>query len=201
MRLSQTHSRSGKCRELEHWEPWSGVSNRSTTRRRYCDWGRGRKTEIGHSGQFYYSLNIRRIGKGTLAEKALLVVLPPEDEFPYAVCVNSEVMSSDGSTSLASKSVRITPMMAHELIQILRKENVEFVVAPYEADAQLAYLSNLDADKGGIDVVITEDSDLIAYGCQAVIFKMDRYGKGEELLLDRVFNFVSDELSFKNFDK
>ncbi|KAJ0983363.1 hypothetical protein J5N97_011618 [Dioscorea zingiberensis] len=69
------------------------------------------------------------------------------------------------------------------------------------ADAQLVYLSNLDADKGGIDAVITEDSDLIAYGCQAVIFKMDRYGKGEELLLDRVFNFVSDVLSFKNFDK
>ncbi|KAJ0962745.1 hypothetical protein J5N97_027867 [Dioscorea zingiberensis] len=99
------------------------------------------------------------------------------------------------------KAVRITPMMAHELIQILRKENVEFVVAPYEADAQLAYLSNLDADKGGIDAVITEDSDLIAYGCQAVIFKMDRYGKGEELLLDRVFNSVSGELSFKIFDK
>ena len=52
--------------------------------------------------------------------------------------------------------------------QILRKENVEFVVAPYEADAQLAYLSTLNADKGGVDAVITEDSDLMAYGCQAV---------------------------------
>ncbi|KAJ0985365.1 hypothetical protein J5N97_003721 [Dioscorea zingiberensis] len=38
----------------------------------------------------------------TLAEKALLVVLPPEDEFPYTVCVNSEVMSFDGSTPMAS---------------------------------------------------------------------------------------------------
>lgn len=53
-------------------------------------------------------------------------------------------------------------------LQILRTENIEFVVAPYEADAQLAYLSNLEADKGGIVAVITEDSDLMAYGCRAV---------------------------------
>ncbi|KAH7658537.1 XPG/Rad2 endonuclease protein [Dioscorea alata] len=106
-----------------------------------------------------------------------------------------------GAVELFQRAVRITPSMAHQLIQILRKENVEFVVAPYEADAQLAYLSTLDADKGGVDAVITEDSDLIAYFCQAVIFKMDRYGNGEELLLDRVFNSVSNELSFKNFDK
>lgn len=52
--------------------------------------------------------------------------------------------------------------------QILRSERVEFIVAPYEADAQLAYLSSLDSDQGGIAAVITEDSDLIAYGCQAV---------------------------------
>ena len=39
---------------------------------------------------------------GTLAEKALLAVLPPEDEFPYTVRINSEVMASDGSTSMAS---------------------------------------------------------------------------------------------------
>lgn len=39
---------------------------------------------------------------GTLAEKALLAVLPPEEAFPYTVRINSEVMSSDGSTSMAS---------------------------------------------------------------------------------------------------
>lgn len=39
---------------------------------------------------------------GTLAEKALLAVLPPEEEFPYTVRINSEVMASDGSTSMAT---------------------------------------------------------------------------------------------------
>ncbi|OAY79355.1 Polyribonucleotide nucleotidyltransferase 2, mitochondrial [Ananas comosus] len=47
-------------------------------------------------------LNRREVGHGTLAEKALLAVLPPENDFPYAVRVNSEVMASDGSTSMAS---------------------------------------------------------------------------------------------------
>lgn len=45
-------------------------------------------------------------------------------------------------------------------------------MAPYEADAQLAFLSNLEAEKGGIAAVITEDSDLVAYGCQAVRISM-----------------------------
>ncbi|KAE8668887.1 Polyribonucleotide nucleotidyltransferase 2 [Hibiscus syriacus] len=47
-------------------------------------------------------LNRREVGHGTLAEKALVAVLPPEDDFPYTVRINSEVMASDGSTSMAS---------------------------------------------------------------------------------------------------
>ncbi|XP_074348517.1 polyribonucleotide nucleotidyltransferase 2, mitochondrial isoform X2 [Apium graveolens] len=54
--------------------------------------------EVGKRG----GLNRREVGHGTLAEKALLAVLPPEDDFPYAVRINSEVMASDGSTSMAS---------------------------------------------------------------------------------------------------
>lgn len=47
-------------------------------------------------------LNRREVGHGTLAEKALVAVLPPERDFPYTVRINSEVMSSDGSTSMAT---------------------------------------------------------------------------------------------------
>ena len=53
-------------------------------------------------------------------------------------------------------------------MQTLRSENTEFVVAVYEADAQLAYMSSLESEKGGVAAVIVEDSDLIAHGCQAV---------------------------------
>ena len=44
----------------------------------------------------------REIGHGALAERALLPVLPSEDEFPYAIRVVSEVVSSNGSTSQGS---------------------------------------------------------------------------------------------------
>jgi polyribonucleotide nucleotidyltransferase len=44
----------------------------------------------------------RDIGHGALAERALLAVLPPEEDFPYTLRLVSEVLSSNGSTSMAS---------------------------------------------------------------------------------------------------
>ncbi|HEY3263654.1 MAG TPA: polyribonucleotide nucleotidyltransferase [Actinomycetota bacterium] len=44
----------------------------------------------------------REIGHGALAERALVPVVPPEDEFPYTVRLVSDVLSSNGSTSMAS---------------------------------------------------------------------------------------------------
>lgn len=44
----------------------------------------------------------REIGHGALAERALLPVIPSEEEFPYAIRVVSEVLSSNGSSSMAS---------------------------------------------------------------------------------------------------
>ncbi len=44
----------------------------------------------------------REIGHGALAEKALLPVLPDEDKFPYTIRLVSEVLESNGSTSMAS---------------------------------------------------------------------------------------------------
>ncbi|KAK6261410.1 hypothetical protein QUC31_007226 [Theobroma cacao] len=106
-----------------------------------------------------------------------------------------------GASELFQRAVSITPAMAHQLIHILRSKNIEFVVAPYEADAQLAYLATLEAEKGGVVAVITEDSDLIAYGCPAITFKMDRYGNGEELVLAKVFDSITSKPSFRGFDK
>ena len=44
----------------------------------------------------------RDIGHGALAERALVPVVPPEEEFPYAIRLVSDVLSSNGSTSMAS---------------------------------------------------------------------------------------------------
>ncbi len=44
----------------------------------------------------------REIGHGALAERAILPILPPQEEFPYVLRVVSEVLSSNGSTSMGS---------------------------------------------------------------------------------------------------
>jgi polyribonucleotide nucleotidyltransferase len=54
----------------------------------------------------------REIGHGALAETALRTVIPPEDEFPYTIRVVSEVMSSNGSTSMASVCGSTLALMA-----------------------------------------------------------------------------------------
>jgi len=44
----------------------------------------------------------REIGHGALAERALIPVLPPKDKFPYTILLVSEILSSNGSSSMAS---------------------------------------------------------------------------------------------------
>eukprot|EP01071_Lankesteria_metandrocarpae_P009517 Lankesteria_metandrocarpae@DN5212_c1_g1_i11.p1 len=60
--------------------------------------------------------------------------------------------------------VSISHDMAHDLLEASRKIGVESIVAPYEADAQLAFFSTT----GYIDGVFSEDSDLLVYGCLRV---------------------------------
>ncbi|THD21755.1 hypothetical protein D915_007644 [Fasciola hepatica] len=72
------------------------------------------------------------------------------------------------------RSVFVTPQMANDVLVAARKMGVDCIVAPYEADAQLAYLNRA----GYADLIITEDSDLLLFGCKQVIFKLDLTGSG-----------------------
>ncbi len=56
---------------------------------------------VGEAGRFI-GPGRREIGHGALAERSLVPVLPPEDAFPYSIRVVSEIMASNGSTSMAS---------------------------------------------------------------------------------------------------
>lgn len=71
------------------------------------------------------------------------------------------------------KAVDVTPSMARELIEELKALGVPYVVAPYEADAQLAYLEK----QGLISGVLSEDSDLLVFGVQCLLTKLDQYGE------------------------
>lgn len=80
------------------------------------------------------------------------------------------------------QGVRVTWSMCNDVIQALKEAEVEFIVAPYEADAQLAFLIM----SGQAKAVITEDGDLAAYGCTKIFTKMDRFGQGVEVDLTKL---------------
>lgn len=56
---------------------------------------------VGECGRFGFTSR-REIGHGNLAERSLLPVLPSEDDFPYAIRIVSDIMESNGSSSMAS---------------------------------------------------------------------------------------------------
>ncbi|MGH7994862.1 MAG: polyribonucleotide nucleotidyltransferase, partial [Opitutaceae bacterium] len=56
---------------------------------------------VGETGRFG-APGRREVGHGALAERSLVPVLPPEDNFPYSIRITSEIMASNGSTSMAS---------------------------------------------------------------------------------------------------
>lgn len=91
-----------------------------------------------------------------------------------------------GKTTLAYNELRgaidITPNMAADVIAECRKLNVKCIVAPYEADAQLYYLEKI----GEIQAIISEDSDLLVFGCKTLITKLDKYGECVEINRDNL---------------
>ncbi|XP_059474510.1 exonuclease 1 [Neocloeon triangulifer] len=80
------------------------------------------------------------------------------------------------------RSVDVNHSMAIELIRVARKMNVDCIVAPHEADAQLAFLNR----QGLAQVVITEDSDLILFGCSQILYKLDVNGNGLMVRADKL---------------
>ena len=75
------------------------------------------------------------------------------------------------------KAVDVTPEMARRLIDELKKIGVEYIVAPYEADAQLVYLEK----QGIIQGMLSEDSDLLVFGAKCLLTKLDQYGECVEI--------------------
>ncbi len=62
----------------------------------------GPNYSTGEAGRFSYYPGRREIGHGHITENAIKAILPTEDEFPYTIRVVSEILSQNGSTSMAS---------------------------------------------------------------------------------------------------
>eukprot|EP00929_Paragymnodinium_shiwhaense_P008127 TRINITY_DN112069_c0_g1_i1.p1 TRINITY_DN112069_c0_g1~~TRINITY_DN112069_c0_g1_i1.p1 ORF type:complete len:817 (+),score=239.73 TRINITY_DN112069_c0_g1_i1:123-2573(+) len=90
-----------------------------------------------------------------------------------------EVVSQREIDRACEAAIRITGQMISRLMGALEELAIDFIVSPYEADAQLAYMCRA----GWIDCAISEDSDLLAYGCPNTFFKMTKEGDGDNIQL------------------
>ena len=113
--------------------------------------------------------------------------------------LEAQKAESNGDTRAARKlyarACAVTQEMKYELILACQRIKIPFLVAPYEADAQMARL----AHSGTVDLIISEDSDLLAYGCPRVLYKID-FGtkRGEEIQIMRDLA-MNEPLSFRNW--
>jgi polyribonucleotide nucleotidyltransferase len=102
----------------------------------------------------------REVGHGALAEKAIIPVLPDEDEFPYTIRVVSEVMSSNGSSSMGSTCSSSLALMD---AGIPIKKPVAGIAMGLAADNSrwkvLTDLQDLEDGPGGMDFKFTSTRD------------------------------------------
>jgi exonuclease-1 len=78
----------------------------------------------------------------------------------------------------------------------LKSSNVKYVHAPYEADPQLTYLCN----NGLVSAVLTEDSDMLVFGCATVLFKLDPYGGAIQIRHQDLFCNMNNGFDFTSWD-
>jgi polyribonucleotide nucleotidyltransferase len=105
----------------------------------------------------------REVGHGALAERALVPVLPSEDEFPYTLRLVSEVLSSNGSTSMASvcgstlalmdAGVPITAPVAGIAMGLVKDENGTAILTDIQGLED--HLGDMDFKVAGTAVGIT----------------------------------------------
>jgi hypothetical protein len=95
-------------------------------------------------------------------------------EEKYATWLQTAPKDKHGNTpvnaDLLRKVFTRTPALGDALVTMLLKNDIEFLVAPYEADAQLSFLSR----EGLVDFVMTLDADLVTFGAPLVVFPLSR---------------------------
>ncbi len=121
----------------------------------------------------------REIGHGALAERALLPMIPSEEEFPYAIRVVSEVLSSNGSTSQASVCGSTLALMAAGVP--IKKPVAGVAMGLIKEDDKLAILTDIQGMEdflGDMDFKVAGTED----GITAIQMDIKIHGINKEIL-------------------
>ncbi len=151
----------------------------------------------------------REIGHGALAERALLPVIPLEDEFPYTLRLVSEVLESNGSTSMASvcgstlalmdAGVKIKAPVAGIAMGLVKEEEKVAILSDIQGIEDAC--GDMDFKVAGTARGITAlQMDIKITGVTLEILKeaLERARQGRLYILDKMLQTISksrDELS------
>ena len=95
-----------------------------------------------------------------------------------------------------TQSLSVTKEMIRQFILLLIRLKVPYIIAPYEADAEIAFLSRT----GIVDAVISEDSDTLCYRCPCAIFKLNDNGSCKTVNLSELFSSPAMRMTNWNCD-
>jgi polyribonucleotide nucleotidyltransferase len=145
----------------------------------------------------------REIGHGALAEKAIHPIVPTEDEFPYAVRLVSEVLSSNGSTSMASvcasslslmdAGVPVTDAVAGIAMGLIHRDG-KYVSLTDILGAEDA-LGDMDFKVAGTSEVITAlqlDTKLVGLPADVLTTALDQARVARLFILDKMNAVISE---------
>jgi len=129
------------------------------TKKRYMHFYNSPSYAFGEPGPFR-GAGRREIGHGALAEKALMPVLPSKEEFPYTIVVVSEVLGSNGSSSMGSTCGSTLALLD---AGVPLKKPVAGIAMGLASDGDkykiLTDLQDLEDGPGGMDFKVTGTRD------------------------------------------
>lgn len=144
----------------------------------------------------------RDIGHGALAERALLPVIPPESDFPYTMRLVSEVLSSNGSTSMASVCASTLALMdtgvpiekpVAGIAMGLIKEGEQFAVLTDILGAE-DHLGDMDFKVAGTDKGITAlqmDIKITGITFEVLAQALEQAKHARKFILDKMMQVIS----------
>ena len=129
----------------------------------------------------------REIGHGALAERALLPVLPSEEEFPYAIRTVSETFESNGSTSMASTCASCMSLMAAGVPIKKMVAGISTGLVTGDTDDQFVLLTDIQGLEdffGDMDFKVTGTKD----GITAIQMDIKIHGLTREIVEGAIMN-------------
>lgn len=146
----------------------------------------------------------REIGHGALAERALLPVIPSEEEFPYAIRLVSEVVSSNGSTSQASicgstlalmdAGVPIKAPVAGCAMGLIKDDNTGNIAILTDIQGLEDFMGDMDFKVAGTEKGITAiQMDIKIKGISEEILAraLEQARQGRLFILDRMMETIN----------